>query len=206
MAKRQAWDEIFKRDGRVFQEPHPDIPPAAQRWREQGRQRVLDLGCGSGRHVVYLAQNGFKVWGLDNSPRGLALTQQWLSEKGLVADLRLGDMTARLPYADDFFDAVISVQVIHHARAATIRHIVQEVERVLKQDGFVFISVPRLRNQGLEFEQVEPNTFVPLDGPEKGLPHHYFTPEELREFFGNFRVSDMHLDAVNHYCLSAHKR
>jgi SAM-dependent methyltransferase len=174
--------------------------------QERGCQSVLDLGCGSGRHVVYLARNGFVVCGLDNSPQGLALTQEWLKEQGLSADLRLGDMTARWPYEDGFFDAVISVQVMHHALAATIKKIIQEIERVLKKDGFIFISVPRLRDQGQEFEQVEPNTFVPLDGPEKGLPHHYFTPEELREFFGNFSVSDIHLDAVNHYCLSAFKR
>ncbi len=206
MSRLQAWDEIFQREGKVFEQPHPDVPQVAQLLKERGSQRVLDLGCGSGRHVVYLARSGFAVYGLDNSPQGLALTQKWLDEEGLSADLQLGDMAARWPYEDSFFDAVISVQVIHHALAATIKKIIQEIERVLKKGGFIFISVPKLRNQGREFEQIELNTFVPLDGPEKGLPHHIFTPEELREFFGNFNVSDIHLDNVNHYCLSAYKR
>ncbi len=206
MSRLQAWDEIFQREGKVFEQPHPDVPLVARLLKERGSQCVLDLGCGSGRHVVYLAQNGFAVCGLDNSPQGLALAQKWLDEDGLSADLRLGDMTARWPFEDSFFDAVISIQVMHHADVATIKKIIQEIERVLKKDGFIFITVPRLRNQGQEFEQIEPHTFVPLDGPEKGLPHHYFTPEELRELFRNFSVSDIHLDAVNHYCLSAHKR
>ena len=114
-------------------------------------------------------------------------------------------MAEQLPYEDKFFDAIISVQVIHHADSATIREIVQELTRVLKGGGFLFVTVPKLKNQGEHFEQVEPNTFIPLDGPEKGLPHHYFSPEELREVFGDFDVADIHLDTVNHYCLSAVK-
>jgi SAM-dependent methyltransferase len=115
-------------------------------------------------------------------------------------------MTEKLPYGDAFFDAVISVQVIHHADIATIRQVVREITCVLKRGGFLFVTVPTLRNQGERFEQIEPNTFVLLDGPERGLPHHYFTPEELREVFGGFDIADIHLDRVSHYCLSAFRR
>jgi hypothetical protein len=65
--------------------------------------------------------------------------------------------------------------------------------------------VPKLRNQGKTFEQLEPNTYIPLDGPERGLPHHYFTPEELREVFGGYDIVDIHLDAGDHFCLFAFK-
>ena len=174
--------------------------------KEKKAQNVLDLGSGSGRHVVYLAQNGLAVFGLDNSPQGLAITRKWLAEEGLSADLQLGDMAARLPYGDDFFDTVISVQVIHHADVATIKGIIAEIERVLKKDGFIFITVPKLKHRDQAYKQIEVNTFVPLDGPEKGLPHHYSSPEELREFFDNFDIAGIHLDAVKHYCLSAFKR
>jgi len=115
------------------------------------------------------------------------------------------DITEPLPFEDAFFEAVISTQVIHHATLATIKVIIQEIERVLKRQGFVFITVPSLRNQGTRFEQIEPNTFIPLDGVEKGLPHHYFTPEELREVFRDFDVLDIHVDTVKHYCLCALK-
>lgn len=166
---------------------------------------VLDLGSGSGRHVVYLAKNGFSVFGVDNSPEGMKLTRQWLADEGLEAKLRLQSITERLPYEDAFFDAVVSLQVIHHADVATIRVIVEEVSRVLKRGGFLFVTVPKLRNQGKTFEQLEPNTYIPLDGPEKGLPHHYFTPEELREVFVGYEIADIHLDAEEHYCMSAFK-
>ena len=202
---RNAWNNIFARQGRVFTEPHEDIPGIAQLLKDRRADTVLDLGNGTGRHVVYLAAKGFSVYGLDSSPEGMKATRQWLADEGLAADLKLQSMTEKLPYEDAFFDAAVSIQVIHHANIATIQGIVEEVNRVLKRDGFLFISVPKLRNQGVKFKQVELNTYIPLDGPEKGLPHHYFTPEELREIFQDYDIEDIHLDSQEHYCMSAFK-
>lgn len=201
-----AWNEIFKHQGKVFTEPHEDMPDIVQLLKDRGASIILDLGSGTGRHIVYLARNGFSVFGLDDSPEGIRATRQWLVEEGLDADLQLQSMTERLPYEDSFFDAVVSVQVIHHADVATIRRVVEEVRRVLKGGGFLFVTVPKLKDQGERFEQVESNTSIPLDGPERGLPHHYFTPEELREVFGGFDVAGIYLDRANHYCLSGFKR
>jgi len=200
------WNEIFKQGGRVFPEPHEDMPRVVQLLKSRGGHTILDLGSGTGRHIVYFARNGFSVFGLDNSPEGLQATRQWLREEGLDAHLWLQNMTEKLPYEEGFFDAVVSVQVIHHADMATIKMIVHEIGRVLKPGGFLFATVPKLKNQGERFEQIEPNTFMPLDGREKGLPHHYFNPEELREVFGTFDVAEIHLDRINHYCLSAFKQ
>lgn len=133
----------------MFEEPHEDMPGVVQLLKNNGAETILDLGCGSGRHVVYLARAGFSVYGLDNSPEGIQIGRQWLAEEGLEADLRLGSMTDRLPFDDSFFDAVISVQVIHHARIMSIRFIVQEIGRVLTKGGLVFVTVPTLRNQGV---------------------------------------------------------
>ncbi len=198
------WNEVFK-SGRFFHEPHPDLPALVQQLRTAEVKTVLDLGCGTGRHTVYLAQQGFAVYGLDSSPEGLQQTQQWLDQAGLTAELARHDMTEPLPYAADFFDAVISVQVIHHGTLKTVTGIVNEITRVTKSDGIIFITVPRSRNQAKTFQQIEPNTYVPLDGIEKGLPHHYFTPESLTNILSAFAVHDIHLDDVDHYCLTARK-
>jgi SAM-dependent methyltransferase len=200
------WNAVFGREGRVFDEPHEDIPRITRLLKERGARRVLDLGCGSGRHVIYLAREGFSVYGLDEAPEALALTGQWLEQEGLQADLQQGNMVDALPYPDASFDAVISVQVIHHARLATIRGIVAEIARVLAPGGTLFVTVTLLKaGHNGAFLEIEPNTFVPLDGREKGMPHHRFTPQELRETFAAFEGLDLYEDSVQHICLTAFK-
>ncbi len=201
-----AWNEIFKERGRVFYEPHPDIPGIVKLLGDRGATKVLDLGSGTGRHTVYLARNGFTVYGLDNSPEGIKTTRQWLADEGLTADLQLRSITEKLPYEDAFFDGVISVKVINHFDSARIRNIAQEITRVLDKGGLLFVAVTTVKNMAKKFKQVEPNTFIPLDGREKGLIHHFFTQEELQEVFGSFNIVDIHLDAKEHYCMTAFKR
>lgn len=98
-------------------------------------KRILDLGCGSGRHIVYLAKESFEVYGIDISPIGIELAKRWMEDEKLKASLITGDIYNKLPYADTFFDAVISVQVIHHNTARNIRRLVAEIWRLLQPKG-----------------------------------------------------------------------
>ncbi len=134
------------------------------------------------------------------------MAETWLANEGVTAHLHKLEMTEAFPSTLDFFDAVISVQVIHHGTVVSIKRTIQEIERTLKKGGFIFITVPKDRNQGSRFSRIEEGTFVPLDGPEMGLLHHYFTQQELKQFFGNFSITDLHVDASRHYCLSAIER
>jgi cyclopropane fatty-acyl-phospholipid synthase-like methyltransferase len=109
------WNEIFRERGRVFLDPHEDIPEIAKTLEERRAERLLDLGSGTGRHVVYFARRGLSVWGLDNSLEALRAAEAWLSDEGLHATLVEQSMLDPLPFKDGFFDAVISIQVIHHA-------------------------------------------------------------------------------------------
>lgn len=206
MRGHNPWDAVFAERGRMFDEPHEDMAPVCGLLDDLGAVRVLDLGSGTGRHVVYLAERGYSVFGLDSSPEGIDATRRWLADEDLAASLELASMTDPLPYADGFFDGVVSVQVIHHADIATIGRLADEVTRVLRPGGLLFVTVPTLMNQAEAFEEIEPGTFVPLDGPEKGLPHHYFSAAELRSLFGGFSVEALHVDTVDHHAMIAFKR
>lgn len=201
-----VWNEIFKDKGLVFTTPHEKMPALAQLLQARAAQRVLDLGCGSGRHVLYFAQQGFTVYGLDSAPEGIRLTQQALASQNLSAELTLQDIYEPLPYATASIDAIISTQVIHHATIVRIRGLIQELWRVLRFQGVLYITVAMQKNQGTRFQEIEPNTYIPLDGREAGLPHYYFTPQTLGREFAAFDVQDIHLDATNHLCLLAVKK
>jgi SAM-dependent methyltransferase len=115
-------------------------------------------------------------------------------------------MFAVLPLENGTLDAAIAVQSIHHARRAEIEGAIVELTRALRPGGLLFLTVPTLRNQSHRFQEIEPHTFVPLDGPEKGLPHHFFTEAELRDLLADFREHVFELDSTAHLCAMAVRR
>jgi len=137
----KQWNKIFEEKGRVFMKPKKEIIEAAEIFKKRGVKRILDLGCGTGRHVVYLAKNGFDVYGYDIAEERIRQTKEWLKEEGLKANFKIGSIYERLPYKDDFFDAVISTHTIHHGKIENIKKAIKEIERVLKPGGIIFINL-----------------------------------------------------------------
>lgn len=110
--------------------------------------RVLDLGCGQGRHLhaLYYAADMVCI-GLDLSLQDLIATRDGFDslpdlsgDRGQAYGLAVGD-ALQLPFADASFDRIICSEVLEHIpdhRAA-----LQEIIRVLKPGGHLAISVPR---------------------------------------------------------------
>ncbi len=66
------------------------------------RGRVLDVGCGAGRHSLYLQRRGLRVTAIDSSARAVELAQA----RG-VRDARVAGVCRRLPFRDGEFDTAI---------------------------------------------------------------------------------------------------
>lgn len=187
-----------------------DMPKLAEEFKKNGVSKILDLGCGSGRHSVFFAKEKFKVFGFDLSKDSVGRAKEILQRMNLHVNLRTWDMASPFPYDDGFFDAVISTRVFHHSKMRTIKQVITEIKRVLRKGGYVYVQVPTLEKvqkyieQGGKFNEVEPRTFVPLEGPEKGIPHHNFTREELIELFDDFNIKNITV-REEHYNLLALK-
>lgn len=105
--------------------------------------RVLDVGCGSGRHAVRAAPAVRSIVGVDRARPDAA--GRWVQ-----ADLEQG-----LPFRDGAFDALLMLDVIEHLDAR--QPMLREARRVLVPHGLLFITGPnrqtrwrqRLRDAGL---------------------------------------------------------
>jgi 2-polyprenyl-3-methyl-5-hydroxy-6-metoxy-1,4-benzoquinol methylase len=71
----QQWNKIFKKEGKVFIGVQEDIPKILALFKKHNVNRILDLGCGSGRHVIYFAKKGFDVYGIDVAKEGIKITK-----------------------------------------------------------------------------------------------------------------------------------
>ena len=192
-AEGKTWDEIWQRWRRFYEGRPPEqaVIDLAARLKAEGRRRVHDLGCGPGRHLLYLAAEGFETSGSDLSPSAIETSRNRLREAGLSAPVTRADMTD-LPAEDGSLDAVIAWDVVYHGTLDTMRRTVDGVRRKLAPGGYLLltfnsvesVSCLRAREEVArgKAEELEPNTFVvPGDAADKALPHHYTTEQEIRE-------------------------
>jgi SAM-dependent methyltransferase len=187
----QGWEQIWRRGGSYGSDtPEPQVVELASRLKARGCSRVLDLGCGMGRNLLWLAANGFTVWGCDVSPTAVAACRRALAGSGLSAGVLRAEMTA-LPFGENVFDATIAWDVIFHSTVKGILRTVGGVRHSLRDDGLflvTFNSTESTNRQNArdalalgEAEELEPETYVvPGDELDKALPHHYTTEQEIR--------------------------
>lgn len=97
---------------------------------------IADVGCGTGRHTVPLAQNGARVTGIDFSEGMLA--QARTKVVGLPVELIRHDLATELPLRRAAFDRVISCLVIEHIH--DLDTIFLEMARICRPGGFVVVS------------------------------------------------------------------
>ncbi len=109
--------------------------------------RILDLGCGEGRHAIsaYMV-NDVESVGIDLSLGDLETTRERFQEfvepentsKSMVISVASAES---LPFADESFDKIICSEVLEHIHS--YQQVIVEINRVLKTGGIAAISVPR---------------------------------------------------------------
>ncbi len=110
--------------------------------RFAGGDRILDAGCGQGRNLVYFLRRGFEIFAVDQDEHAVQAVRtlaRKLNRDDLPAENFLTAQIESLPFADRFFDAVLSSAVLHFARdTAHFTAMVREMWRVLKPEGLLF--------------------------------------------------------------------
>ena len=194
------WDDVYSKNFMTMWYPNEDIIRFCARLIQKQLthdrydvkrpvEHVLDLGCGNGRHAIYLARQGLKAAGIDVSEQAIEWARAWAKREGLEIDFRTGNIE-HLPFADNTFDVVVSHGVLDHVHMETARKAAAEVRRVLRPKGLFYCDLRS--TEDFEYgvgEQAGGNTFVVSEGYERGLVQHFFSRAETEELFdGLFRI------------------
>ncbi len=200
----KAWEEVFSTRSWGRYPPEELVRFMSRRFgavADKASIKVLELGCGPGANLCFLAREGYGVAGIDGSPTairqaGKRLRGDDLAPAGREPDLQVGNF-AELPWADNTFDAVIDIEAISTNSSDVIRDTIREVRRVLKLGGSFFGKMFGTETTGYDAALAfEPGTLrAPQDGPCHGQDlAHYFAEAELRARFTDF--AELSLDWV----------
>jgi SAM-dependent methyltransferase len=122
-------------------ETREDAAALASVLRLRGQDRVLDVGCGHGRHAVTLAQRGVRVVGVDFACALLSRATGLAASLGVEVDWVRADMR-RLPIRSDSMNAVISLDAFGFFDSEDENEaVLREVGRVLTPGGRVLLKV-----------------------------------------------------------------
>ena len=150
---------------------------------------ILDFCCGAGRHTILISQMGHNAYGSDISENGIKHTQKWLESNGLMATLKVEDMIDSLFRGMNFHGA-LSWDALHHNTISNINKAVYNVYESLCEGGMFMVSLLNTKagRADLRGKEIEKNTFVREDGPEAGVPHHYFDEKGIRDLFKKWKI------------------
>ena len=151
---------------------------------------IVDLGCGAGNYAVWLASRGFRVTGIDISPRAIELAETLARRKGVECRFVAADLLGNLGPLHGSFDFAYDWEVLHHVFPEDRETFARNVHRLLRPGGG-YLSVC--------FSEQDPA----FGGGEKvrrtsiGTTLHFSSEEELRKLFEPlFHVQDLRTQEI----------
>jgi SAM-dependent methyltransferase len=176
------WNTHYTRAKSALGYPDENLVRLLSRWMRQSEGKsapaVLDLGCGSGRHLKLLRDLGIAYpVGSDGSFQGLEISRS--AEAPVVQCFNTA-----LPFKDQTFDAVIAWGSLHYAKKAETKIMIDEIKRVLKKEGFLFGTLRNSSDTLLrKGQEIGTNEWVTNLDDIAGSLVSFYTENEVRELF-----------------------
>jgi SAM-dependent methyltransferase len=188
-----TWEKVFRERAWGRYPPEELIRFVARHYFKAADRKavpILEIGCGAGANVWFLAREGFSAYGLDGSPTAIEKARARLAEDRCDAALSVGDA---LRPGDAFpgtaFDAVLDIGCLVCNRLSDVEAILGELWKVLRPGGRLFSMMPAEGTWGDGLgRQIEPGTYTEIpEGPFAGLGVcHFFSLSEVRGLLSQF--------------------
>ncbi|MGH4123904.1 MAG: class I SAM-dependent methyltransferase [Clostridium sp.] len=152
-------------------------------FKQNNISHICDAACGFGKYSVILSKNNFKVSGFDISEEAVNLTKDMLNYFGLkFMDFCVCSITD-IRYQDEYFDGAIAHAVIDHLKTTEAIKALNELFRITKKNGLIYLSFDGLEDDDLEIshEVLEDGSFKYLDDIRKDMIFKYYINEEIKK-------------------------
>ncbi|HEX9758664.1 MAG TPA: class I SAM-dependent methyltransferase [Nitrospiria bacterium] len=183
--QKKYFEEAYKtgEHGWPVEEPSPFVIDFLRKVSLPGKHlRVLDLGCGEGRHTFLFAQKGWRTVGVDYQPLALERANKIAKQKNIRPGFSfvLGDLS-HLPFRFQSFDALVDFGVLHHVPRRDTPHYLKTVISLLKSNGFFLLSCFSVKFKHFPGEKRKRNWLI-----HRGHYDRFFKKTDFSKIFGNF--------------------
>lgn len=135
LSQKQVWDKIAEDWNKYRQKPIPEVIE----FLNNKSGKVLDLGCGSGRHLIESEE--IKFYEADFSEEMIRFAKENAEKKEINAEFFVAD-ASKLPFESNFFDSAIYIAALHCLDSENLRKkSIEELHRVLKPNSQALITV-----------------------------------------------------------------
>ena len=138
---KEGWDGVYrihKLDEIPWHSSQPDRNLVKLiREKKIKKGSVLDMCSGDGTNSIYLASKGFKVVGVDISPKAVEIAKERCKKRNVMCDYSVGDILKIKP--DQKFDFVFDRGCFHHISNKNKPEYAMLVNRLLKKKGKFFL-------------------------------------------------------------------
>jgi len=134
--------------------------------------KILDVGCGGGRNLIYFLQHNYDVYGIDPNPEAITAVQELsvaLTGKHKTGNFTVG-FAETMPFDDHTFDLVICSAVLHFAQSRQhFEAMLTKMWQVIKPGGYLFARLAS--NIGIEalVQSLGQGQYLLPDGSERYL-------------------------------------
>ena len=183
-----AWESYWNNQDSHdwWKKPAPEVLEFIRSLSPSKKPKVLDLGCGLGRHAIAFALAHFKVTATDASPTAIQHLVEWARALELQIETLVCDMLDdALP--GESFDIVLSYNVIYHGSRSRFARSIRHVQALLKRGGIFFFTCPSRQDGKYGFgEMLAPHTFRCTKSVTPGDIHYFADEEDLDELLDGF--------------------
>jgi len=206
----QNYDEGYRK-GYDHLYPNENILRLERWYFKTGKGRLLDHGYGFGANLIYLAERGYFVEGIDVAESAKDLVLRKLKDKKALLDrISLKTLTAeagdKLLYADNYFDYILSNQTVYHlGDKILIDLLLAEFLRILKPGGKMIVTLMGPTNILCQAgKKVDEHVYEYLDvtgslGRKPMRVYVFENEEHVREAFNKFQIDEIGW-FDNNYC------
>ena len=200
--KKNYWDISYKNNDNLLFYPNEEVIRFFNKFVRRKTKNtiiknnkiVVDIGCGSGRHLLYCLDNGYIPIGLDISNVALKQAKLFLRSKEYFQnkDYKLiKSNSSKMNIKSDTIDYIISHATLDSMNYKDMTNTVKEIYRILKKNslGYVDLISDKVKRKGKFLNKYDQLIY---EKHERKTIQSYFNMERIKKTFKKFKILEIY--------------